>query len=76
MSAYRDLVPAEVTVPCEYAGAVISVPLIIEADPVRVTAPSLGEVKPALAAGAADLVRSQCEMWTRWLARCGQASTR
>ena len=68
---YRDLVPTEIVVPSEYSDAVISVPLIIDADPVRVVAPSLNQLKGSLARGSADVIRNQCELWTRWLAQRG-----
>jgi hypothetical protein len=68
---FRALVPSHLMLPCERTDAVISVPLVIDADPVRVVSPGLDAVKAALAVGSAELVRSYCEIWTRFLARAG-----
>jgi hypothetical protein len=66
---YATLVPKEITMPCAHSDAVISVQLVIDADPVRVYAPGLGLLAGALPVGAVTVIRSQCELWTKWLAR-------
>ncbi len=71
MTASREQVPTSIVLPCERTDAVVVLDLVVEADPVRVVCPGLDEVKAALAVGSADLVRSYCGVWTRWLARCG-----
>jgi hypothetical protein len=73
VSSFRDQVPTQIVVPCEYTDAVVSVPLVIDAGPVRVVAPSLNQIQGALARGSADVIRNQCELWTRWLLRCEAA---
>ena len=67
----RALIPTEIVLPCEHSAAVTAVGIEIQADPVRVVAPGLDAVKALLARGSTDVVRSYCEMWTRWLARAG-----
>ena len=69
--AYRDLVPRELVLPCERTAGVISLEVVIEADPVRVYVPGLDEVRDVLAVGSAELVRSYCAIWTRFLALAG-----
>jgi hypothetical protein len=64
---FRVLVPDDIIVPMEHTDAVAVVDLVVVDDPVRVTAPGLDVLKGALAIGSADLVRSYCEMWTRFL---------
>lgn len=64
---FRDLVPTEIMLPCENTSAVVSLHILVEDDPLRVLAPTLDDVKGALAVGSADLVRHYCGMWTRWL---------
>lgn len=67
---FRALVPDELLLPCEHSLAVVSVGLGID-DTGRVYAPGLDEIKAVLARGSTDVVRSYCEMWTRWLAKAG-----
>lgn len=64
---FRAMVPTEIVLPCEHTSTVVSVPLTIEDDPIRVIAPFLYGTKGALAVGSSELVRSYCELWTRWL---------
>jgi len=66
-SQVRNLIPSEVRLPCERSAAVIAIRIVVDGD--RVTAPTLDELKGVLALGSADLVRSYCQIWTRWLAR-------
>jgi hypothetical protein len=68
---FREMVPKYLMLPCERTDAVMSVPLVIGADPVLVYSPGLGAVKGALAVGSYELVRSYCELWTRFLAMAG-----
>lgn len=69
----KALVPLELALPCEQTDARVTVTLVVEEDPVRVTAPGLDDVKVCLAIGSAELVRSYCNLWTRWLNRaCAQ----
>jgi hypothetical protein len=64
---FRDLVPRELVLPCEYTDGVVSLEVMVAADPVRVYVPGLDDVKGVLAVGSAELVRSYCSMWTRFL---------
>ncbi len=76
-AVYRQMVPKQILLPCEHSDAVVSLPLHVEADPVRVVANGLDDVQASLALGSVELVRSYCQMWTRWLAhsmiRLGQS---
>lgn len=63
------MVPQEITLPGEHVTAVFTLPLVVDADPVRVIAPSLDEVKGQLGVGSAELVRQYCAIWTRFLAQ-------
>lgn len=69
---FRGLVPEALMLPCEHSAAVISVSLAISDDN-RVYSPGLEEIKAVLARGSTDVVRSYCEMWTRWLTRVEKA---
>lgn len=69
----RGLVPSNLMLPCASTEAYISVPLVVDHDPVQVVAPAFGAVASALPAGGAELVRTYCEMWTQWLARAAAA---
>ncbi len=69
---FLGLIPESITVPCEFTDATIAVSLVVEADPVRVVAPGLDEIKEALGRGSVELVRSYCELWTRYLAQVGR----
>lgn len=70
-AVYRQMVPKQIMLPCEHSDAVVSLPLTVESDPLRVVANGLDDVKASLAVGSVDLVRSYCQLWTRWLAHCG-----
>lgn len=72
---FRKMVPTEITVPCEYSSAVISIGIEIDADTVRVVAPGLEEIQAACARGTVEVVRSYCELWTRWLVRSERGPT-
>ncbi len=74
--AYRDLVPGELVLPCEHSDGVVSLEVVIGADPVRVYVPGLDDVKGVLAVGSAELVRSYCAIWTRFLALAGSGVRR
>lgn len=69
---FRVMVPESIRLPCEHSDAVIDVTIEIDADPVRVVAPGLEDIKSVLAIGSAELVRSYCELWTRYLAQSGR----
>lgn len=71
--AVRDLIPDEITLPCEHTDAVISVAIVVLPDQTRVVAPGLHELQGALARGSVELVKHYCEMWTRWLTRAQRA---
>jgi hypothetical protein len=63
------LVPDSIAVPCEFTDAVIVVALVVDDDTLRVVAPGLEDIKAALGRGSVELVRSYCEVWTRYLAQ-------
>lgn len=73
---FRALVPTTIGLPCEHSDAVIEVSLTIDADPVRVIAPGLDDIKGVLAIGSAELVRSYCEVWTRYLAQVSRRKSK
>lgn len=64
----RELVPDTIRLPAEFTSAVLEVGVVVGEDG-RVYAPGLDDVKAVLAVGSADVVRSYCGLWTRWLAR-------
>lgn len=64
---FAALVPRELVLPCEHTDGVISLEVVVDVEPVRVYVPGLDETKEALAVGSAELVRSYCSMWTRFL---------
>lgn len=68
---FLALVPTRLMLPCERTDAAMSVPLAVDADPVRVYAPELDAYKGALAVGSVELIRSYCEVWTRFLSLAG-----
>lgn len=65
----RELVPAKLVLPSEHTSAVITVPLEVLGDSAQLVAPGLDQVKEALARGSVEVVRSYCQMWTRFLMR-------
>ncbi len=65
----RDLVPTELMLPGERNPVTICVQIGMDADPSRVVAPGLDELGAVLGEATVALVRSYCEVWTRWLVR-------
>ena len=65
----RAAIPTELVVPGRVGVTRVLVGLVIEADPVRVVAPGLADMKNVLAPGGVEMVERYCAIWTGWLAR-------
>ncbi len=64
---FTALVPRELVLPCEHTDGVVSLEVVVEAGDPVVYVPGLDELKAVLAVGSAELVRSYCALWTRFL---------